>query len=103
MTKKSLFLGLLLSTVLVSSVFSQEFILVAMSGGATPINIRGQETHTTNDAAQSTVMLDRSGINKASVHLQIFQQTAGHLTDTVQAKKSITEDKKLLIKILGNS
>jgi hypothetical protein len=40
------------------------------------------------------VKIDRSGMDKASIHLQILQQTAPHFNETSPNKKSGSDDKK---------
>lgn len=40
------------------------------------------------------VKIDRSGMDKASIHLQILQQTAPIFNETIPNKKSGNEDKK---------
>ena len=40
---------------------------------------QAQEGSATSASAQSSVMLERGGMDRASVHLQILQQTSPHL------------------------
>lgn len=40
------------------------------------------------------VKIDRSGMDKASIHLQILQQTAPHFNESGSNKKSGNDDKK---------
>jgi hypothetical protein len=47
-------------------------------------------------------MLDRGGMDKASVHLQIFQQTSRRLADSLQTKKLSADNKRHQVKLLGN-
>ncbi|MBI3283627.1 MAG: hypothetical protein HYZ65_02070 [Burkholderiales bacterium] len=54
-------------------------------------------------AAQAAVQLDRSGVDRASVHLQILQQSNTHFADTVPARKPGAYDKKAQIKAPSNS
>lgn len=46
---------------------------------------------------------ERGGLDKASEHLQILQQTSVHFVDTAQIKKPVTMDKKLQTKPQSNS
>lgn len=99
MLKKSLLFCLLSSALLAGTAFSHGFTAMAMSAPA------GQQDKTAQDAAsvqaQATVQLDRSGVDRASVHLQILQQTNTHFSDS--SKKSATNDKKAQIKASSNS
>ncbi|MFZ6748344.1 hypothetical protein [Undibacterium sp. Ren11W] len=103
MTKKSLLLALLLSTTLISAGFCQELISMAMSAPASTQEMRAPDTLAGGSAATSSVMLDRSGMDKASVHLQILQQSTAHFAETTLAKKPLAEDKKSASKPQGNS
>lgn len=106
MNKKSIFLGILLSSGLVSTVFGQNYVSMTLSTPATPHDGRPQDGLNAANAlssVQSALMLDRSGMDKASVHLQILQQTTGHFADTAQAKRPLTDDKKLQTKSQSNS
>ncbi|CAN5687597.1 hypothetical protein BH11PSE12_BH11PSE12_16390 [soil metagenome] len=106
MNKKSIFLGILLSSALVSTVFGQNYVSMALSTPAAQQDGRaqdGQNAASAISSVQSALMLDRSGMDKASVHLQILQQTTGHFADTVQAKRPVTDDKKSQTKPQSNS
>lgn len=75
---------------------------------ALPISVpqqdgRGLEASMASAATQSSMTLDRSGIDKASVHLQILQQSTLHFSDSAQAKKPTIDDKKTQIKPQSNS
>lgn len=50
-----------------------------------------------------SVALERGGLDKASEHLQILQQTSPHFVDTLQIKKPASVDKKLQSKPQSNS
>jgi hypothetical protein len=48
-------------------------------------------------SANSPVKIERTGIDKASIHLQILQQTSNHLSET-NTKKVSAEEKKSAFK-----
>lgn len=103
MIKKSLLVGLLLSSTLACTAFCQEFYLLAMSVPVSQLDSRTQDLPTASAASQAPMTLDRSGMDKASVHLQILQQSTSHFSESVQAKKPAIDDKKLPIKSQSNS
>jgi hypothetical protein len=103
MTKKSLLLALFFSTTLMSVGFCQELISMAMSVAPSTQEMRAADTLAGGSAATSNVLLDRSGMDKASVHLQILQQSTAHFSETTAAKKPLTDDKKSASKPQGNS
>jgi hypothetical protein len=94
MTKKSLLLAVMLSTALVNVGYCQELITMAMSVAPSTQEMRGTDSLAGGSASSSGVMLDRSGMDKASVHLQILQQSTAHFAETSVAKKPLAEDKK---------
>jgi hypothetical protein len=65
-------------------------------------NARVQEVQNTGSSSSATLMLDRGGMDKASVHLQIFQQTSRRLADSLQTKKLSADNKRHQVKLLGN-
>jgi hypothetical protein len=103
MLKKSIFLCVLSSTLLVGIAFSQDFIFAPSipiqnedQGKTTEVM---QEAPAQTSAAPAPLQLDRSGIDRASVHLQVLQQSNQRFTDNSQAvpaavKKTTSEDKK---------
>lgn len=103
MTKKSLLLALFFSTTLMSAAFCQELITMAMSVPPSVTEMRAPDTLAGGSASASSVMLDRSGMDKASVHLQILQQSTAHFGETSANKKPLTDDKKSASKPQGNS
>jgi hypothetical protein len=107
MTKKFLLASLLCSTLLTNAAHSQEFVadtlLMAMSVPSAQQDGRNQDAQSSGSSGYNAVTLDRSGMDKASVHLQILQQTNSHFSETAQAKKPAAEDKKLPVKPQGNS
>lgn len=52
-------------------------------------------------SSSGSVQIDRSGMDKASIHLQILQQTAPHLSEPNQNKKQAPDDKKSASKTIG--
>jgi hypothetical protein len=106
MLKKSILFGLLLSTLLLGTAgiaSSQEFIPMAMSLPTPQQDGHNTDAQSDSAACQAPVLLDRSGMDKASVHLQILQQTTTHFSDTAHAKKPVADDKKSAIKAQSNS
>jgi hypothetical protein len=107
MTKKFLFATLFCPILLAGTAHAQEFVphtvLMAMSVPPAPQDGRNQDAQSSGSAVYNAVTLDRSGMDKASVHLQILQQTNGHFSETAQAKKPVADDKKLPVKPQGNS
>lgn len=103
MIKKSIFIAILLSSTLACTVFCQEYIVTALPISVPQQDGRGLEASMASSAAQSSMTLDRSGIDKASVHLQILQQSTLHFSDSAQAKKPAIDDKKIQIKPQSNS
>lgn len=103
MLKKSIIIGLLLSSTLAGAAYCQELLAIAMSVPASQQDGRSQELPIASAASQSPMTLDRSGMDKASVHLQILQQSTTHFSESVQAKKPVIDDKKLPVKSQSNS
>ena len=103
MLKKSIFLCVLSSTLLAGIAFSQDFMF------APSIPTQNEDQDKTTEVMQEApaqvpaspapLQLDRSGVDRASVHLQILQQSNQRFTDNSQpvpaaAKKTASEDKK---------
>lgn len=109
MLRKSLLLVLLLSTVMLGATSSASVsIAQELTPGAMSIPTLQQDNCDSDQqvesaASQTPVLLDRSGMDKASVHLQILQQTSTHFSDIAQARKPAAEDKKSLLKSQSNS
>lgn len=95
MLKKFILVGLLLSSTLAATAFCHELLAMAMSVPASHQDSRTQDLSTASAASQSPLTLDRSGMDKASVHLQILQQSTTHFSESVQAKKPAIDEKKL--------
>jgi hypothetical protein len=98
MLKKSILVGLFLSGSLLGTAFCHEYSPTAMTAQPAQQNGRVQDAQSALFAAQTPVLLDRSGMDKASVHLQILQQTNNHFSDTAQAKKPSPDDRKSPVK-----
>jgi hypothetical protein len=103
MLKKFIFVSLLLSSMLAGTVFCQELLSFAMSVPVSQQDGRSQDSPIASAASQSPMTLDRSGMDKASVHLQILQQSTMHFSESGQAKKPTIDDKKSPIKLQSNS
>lgn len=103
MLKKFIIVGLLLSSTLAGAAFCQEFLSFAMSVPVSQQDSRSSDLPIASAASQSPMTLDRSGIDKASVHLQILQQSTTHFSESIQAKKPAIDDKKLPVKTQSNS
>ena len=102
MMKKSLLVGLLLSSALIGTAYSQ--VLIGMALSVPALQLEGRNVDDTNNTEpQSAMTLDRSGMDKASVHLQILQQSTAHFVGSVVAKKPTSANKKLPIKSQSNS
>ncbi|MFZ6642053.1 hypothetical protein ACO0LL_20175 [Undibacterium sp. TC4M20W] len=103
MLKKSIFLCLLSSTLLAGIAFSQDFMFAPSiptqhdeQDKTTEIM---QEAPAQTPAAPAPLQLDRSGVDRASVHLQILQQSNQRFSDNAQTapaptKKTASDDKK---------
>jgi hypothetical protein len=103
MLRKSIFVGLLLSSTLACTAFCQELLSFTMSVPMSQQDGRNADLPIASAASQSPMTLDRSGMDKASVHLQILQQSTTHFSESVQAKKPVIDDKKLPVKSQINS
>ncbi|MBY0573396.1 MAG: hypothetical protein K2P84_06915 [Undibacterium sp.] len=73
-------------------------------------NCTSEAAKNQNDAAQnsgnnsgSAPQIDRSGMDKASIHLQILQQTTPRFTESSGVKKPTMDDKKSSTKSQDNS
>lgn len=120
MLKKSIALCLLSSSLLAGYSFSQEFTLVASIPNQFELQDKipeiMQEAPAPAPAPEPAVpvQLDRSGIDRASVHLQILQQTnlrfidsgqpaAPAVATTPSVKKTAADEKKPQAKSTSNS
>jgi hypothetical protein len=54
-------------------------------------------------SGQSNISIDRAGIDKASIHLQVLQQAGSRFSESGNAKKPAAEDKKAGNKSQENS
>lgn len=112
MLKKSIFLCLLSSSLLAGIAFSQDFMFTPsiptqnsdQDKTAEAIAEVMQEAPASTPASPAPLQLDRSGVDRASVHLQILQQSNQRFTDNVPSvnaqptpaavKKTASDDKK---------
>ncbi len=125
MKTKSILLGLA-SYAILGAAFSQEFVVTqiqtntppacqencshdATQNSQTSALLNQQTIQQTNqqsnksDKGENNVQIDRSGVDKAAIHLQILQQAAPHFTEGSAAKKAATEEKKTSTKTQDNS
>ena len=114
MLKKSIVLFLLSTSMLAGLAFSQDYTFMAsvptqFEQQNKPEQEIMQETQAPAAAPQTPVQLDRSGVDRASVHLQILQQSNNRLSESTQpapavpAKKTAAEDKKSQSKAASTS
>ena len=108
MLKKSIALCLLSSTLLAGIAFSQDFMFVPSVPNQADTQDKTteimQEAQVSTPNTPAPVQLDRSGVDRASVHLQILQQSNLRFADTPQttpattqapaAKKTAADEKK---------
>nr|WP_315482116.1 hypothetical protein [uncultured Undibacterium sp.] len=66
---------------------SQEFVVVPTQSSTPP-------TCQENCPPEQAMQIDRGGMDKASVHLQILQQTSQKFTEPSAPKKNNNDDKK---------
>lgn len=103
MLKKSIFVCVLSSTLLAGIAFSQDFMfdpsIPTLNEDQDKTTEVIQEAPAQTPAAPAPLQFDRSGIDRASVHLQILQQSNQRFTDNAQPvpaapKKTASDDKK---------
>jgi hypothetical protein len=75
---------------------SQEFVVVPTQSSTPPAC---QE----NCPPDQSMQIDRGGMDKASVHLQILQQTSQKFSEPSTAKKNNNDDKKVPNKSQDNT
>lgn len=66
-------------------------------------NLQKSEAQSDSFQCNISAPLERGGLDKASEHLQILQQTSLHFVDTFQVRKPTSVDKKLQSKPQSNS
>ena len=107
MLKKSLLFCALISSMLASVAFSEQFIAMAaisIPQGQQEKSITGSNQEPVTTANPSSILqFDRGGVDRASVHLQILQQSNTHFSDNTPVKKPSAYDKKAQIKAPNNS
>ncbi|MFA9274831.1 MAG: hypothetical protein ACEQSE_08150 [Candidatus Aquirickettsiella gammari] len=91
MNTKQFSLGIGLLAV-ASFAYSQEFIVVPTQANTPPTC--QENCPPENQSGQNALQIDRSGMDKASVHLQILQQTSQKFTEPSTSKKNNNDDKK---------
>ena len=102
MKTKSTYLGIALFT-LTGLVYAQEFVIVQPQS-TTPPPCQENCSQEGQSSAQN-MQIDRSGMDKASVHLQILQQASPRFTESSgsNSKKPSVEDKKSSAKTQENN
>ena len=103
MLKKSLLFGLSVLAIMASTAFSQQFVAMAISAPIATQSNTDSAAAPVRVSAQNSIQLDRSGMDRASVHLQILRQTKTHFADSSSPKKSVADDKKMQVKPANNS
>lgn len=92
MNMKTVSLGIVLASV-VGAVQAQELFVVSQPQSNKELQC--QENCAQESQSQAPLQIDRSGMDKASVHLQIMQQTSPRFSEpSSSSKKPGNEDKK---------
>ncbi|MFZ6645395.1 hypothetical protein ACO0LO_06755 [Undibacterium sp. TJN25] len=97
MLKRSALLGILLSTMMVSSAFCANLIALTMPEKTMQMDSRKAMSAASASASAATspaqpVYLDRTGVDRASIHLQILQQTSTHFAEMCPDKKNAADE-----------
>ncbi len=90
MNMKTISIGLVLSAI-ASASYAQEFVVSQTQSNK---EVQCQENCTQEGQAQAPLQIDRSGMDKASVHLQIMQQTSPRFTESSGSPKKSSADEK---------
>lgn len=98
MKTKHLSLGITLLA-LVSTAYSQEFVTAQTQSqsqmqASNPPACQENCTETQANGGQGSLQIDRSGMDKASIHLQVLQQTSQKFVEPSNSKKNSNDDKK---------
>lgn len=81
--------------------YSQEFVVVQTQSNN---QASCQENCASeNQGGQNAMQIDRSGMDKASIHLQILQQTSQKFAEPSMSKKNGSDDKKAPSKSQDNT
>lgn len=100
MNTKQISLGIFLAAV-ASLAFSQEFV-VSQSQMNTQASCQENCPADGASGGQNATHIDRSGMDKASVHLQVLQQSSHKFSEPANAKKN-NDDKKPSSKSQSNT
>lgn len=97
MLKKSALLGISLSTMMVSSAFCANLLALTMPEKTAQMDSRkalsaASASASAASAAAQPVYLDRTGVDRASIHLQILQQTTTHFAESCPDKKNSADE-----------
>ncbi|MCU6433745.1 hypothetical protein LPB67_08135 [Undibacterium sp. Jales W-56] len=101
--KHSTYFGAAMLAFLAGITFSQSSACMAISAPTVQSSSQVQEGSAASASARSSMMLERGGMDRASVHLQILQQTSPHFADSNTPKKLPGDDKKTTLKPANNS
>lgn len=102
MKTKHLSLGITLLA-LVGTAYSQEFVtaqtqsqsqMQASNPPGCQENCAEAQATGGQNGGQGSLQIDRSGMDKASIHLQVLQQTSQKFTEPSNSKKNNHDDKK---------
>ena len=98
MKTKHLSLGITLLA-LVGTAYSQEFVTTppqsqSQMQASNPPGCQENCAEAQANGGQGNLQIDRSGMGKASIHLQVLQQTSQKFTEPSNAKKNNSDDKK---------
>lgn len=91
MNMKRISLGLALSAMF-GTAYAQELFVVSQTQANKETQC--QENCAQEGQAQAPLQIDRSGMDKASVHLQIMQQTSPRFTESSGSPKKPSADEK---------
>lgn len=81
--------------------YSQEFVVVPTQTNTPPTC--QENCPPESQGGQNALQIDRSGMDKASVHLQILQQTSQKFSEPSTSKKNNNDDKKAANKSQENA
>ncbi len=84
---------------LVNTAYSQEFVTSQAQSqsqmqASNPPGCQENCAEAQANGNQGNLQIDRSGMDKASIHLQVLQQTSQKFTEPSNSKKNNNDDKK---------
>nr|WP_315476537.1 hypothetical protein [uncultured Undibacterium sp.] len=101
MNMKKISLGVTLAT-FAGFAFSQEFVVSQSQMNSQPVCQENCPADGAN-GGQGALQIDRSGMDKASVHLQVLQQSSQKFSEPAANAKKNNDDKKPSSKAQSNS